>query len=161
MLVLILLGIQHVVDGSLRKFYPEPQFSLDDIPDQIGKHALITGATSGIGKAMAIELARRGAHVFVGARDEAKAQDTVAEIIGETGASAAMVEPLIIDLGSLASVKAAADLVNTRECVTMDAIFHDATSSASSLLVINVHLDVNLNDYTVLCARAHLHGWPM
>jgi NAD(P)-dependent dehydrogenase (short-subunit alcohol dehydrogenase family) len=110
-----LLCIQHAVDGSLRRVHPAPQFSLADIPDQSGKHALITGATSGIGKAMAMELARRGAHVLVGARDEGNAQETVAEIIGETGASAAMVEPLIIDLGSLASVKAAADLVNTRE----------------------------------------------
>lgn len=116
-LALILLCIQHAVDGSLRKIYPEPQFSLADIPDQSGKHALITGATSGIGKAMATELARRGAHVLVGARDEAKAQDAVADIIGETGVSPAMVEPLIIDLGSLVSVKAAADLVNARECV--------------------------------------------
>ena len=116
-LVLIVLCIQHVIDGSLRKFYPEPQFSLADIPEQAGKHALITGATSGIGKAIATELARRGAHVLVGARDETKAQETVAAIIGETGANPAMVEPLMIDLGSLASVKAAADLVNARECV--------------------------------------------
>eukprot|EP01046_Picozoa_sp_COSAG06_P002267 COSAG06_NODE_79_length_25437_cov_12.062673_26_plen_137_part_00 len=114
-LAICLLCIQHAVDGSLRRVHPAPQFSLADIPDQSGKHALITGATSGIGKAMAMELARRGAHVLVGARDEGNAQETVAEIIGETGASAAMVEPLIIDLGSLASVKAAADLVNTRE----------------------------------------------
>lgn len=154
-LVFILLGIQHTVDGSLRKFYPEPQFSLEDIPDQTGKHVLITGATSGIGKAMATELARRGAHVLVGARDEAKAQDTVAEIIGETGANAAMVEPLIIDLGSLASVKAAADLVNARECV-IDSVSHDGLSSASSLLLIDVHLDLNLNDCITLCVRMHL-----
>ena len=37
------------------------------------KVAIVTGATSGIGKAIAIELARRGAHVLVGARDDTKA----------------------------------------------------------------------------------------
>lgn len=136
-LALTLLCIQHFVDGSLRKLYPEPQFSLADIPDQAGKYALITGATSGIGKAIATELARRGAHVLVGARDEARAQDAVADIIGETGASPALVEPLIIDLGSLASVKAAADLVNAKECVMTDALSNDAPTSASFLLYID------------------------
>ena len=114
-MALSVLVLQTVLDGQIKTVYPAPQFSLAEMPDQSGTHALITGATSGIGKVMALELARRGAHVLVGGRDEAKVSAAVAEIIGETGVNAAMVEPLIFDLASLVSVKAAADLVNAKE----------------------------------------------
>ena len=50
--------------------------------DLRGKAALVTGSTSGIGKATAIALAARGAHVLVVGRDEQRAKDVVAEIEG-------------------------------------------------------------------------------
>ena len=48
--------------------------------DLKGKTALVTGSTSGIGKATAIALAARGAHVLVVGRNEQRAKDVVAEI---------------------------------------------------------------------------------
>ena len=48
--------------------------------DLKGKTALVTGSTSGIGKATAIGLAARGAHVLVVGRNEQRAKDVVAEI---------------------------------------------------------------------------------
>ena len=42
-----------------------------DIPDLTGKHFVITGGTSGIGKEAARELARAGAHVTITARNAA------------------------------------------------------------------------------------------
>jgi NAD(P)-dependent dehydrogenase (short-subunit alcohol dehydrogenase family) len=45
-----------------------------------GATALITGATSGIGRAIAIDLAASGAHVLVGGRDEKRGAEVVATI---------------------------------------------------------------------------------
>jgi NAD(P)-dependent dehydrogenase (short-subunit alcohol dehydrogenase family) len=47
--------------------------------------ALVTGSTSGIGKATAVALAARGAHVFVVGRNERRAEQVVAEIEGNAG----------------------------------------------------------------------------
>jgi len=46
----------------------------------IGKNALVCGASQGIGKACAIEIARRGASVTVVARDEAALKNVVASL---------------------------------------------------------------------------------
>ncbi len=45
-----------------------------------GVTALVTGATSGIGRATAVALARLGAHVAVSGRDEERGKEVVAEI---------------------------------------------------------------------------------
>jgi NAD(P)-dependent dehydrogenase (short-subunit alcohol dehydrogenase family) len=49
--------------------------------------ALVTGSTSGIGKATAIALAARGAHVLVVGRNEQRAKDVVAETEGNGGSA--------------------------------------------------------------------------
>jgi NAD(P)-dependent dehydrogenase (short-subunit alcohol dehydrogenase family) len=68
-----------------------------------GNVCLITGATSGIGRATAQGLAARGGTVVVGARDESLAQKTVADIKKETGNPA--VEYLLADLSVQAQVR--------------------------------------------------------
>jgi NAD(P)-dependent dehydrogenase (short-subunit alcohol dehydrogenase family) len=55
--------------------------------DLKGKTALVTGSTSGIGKATAVALAARGAHVLVVGRNEQRAKDVVAEIEGSGGSA--------------------------------------------------------------------------
>ena len=68
---------------------------------------LITGANSGIGKAGATELARRGWHVFAAARSPERGQAAVAQIQKDSGSIA--VELLEMDLASFDSVRRAVD----------------------------------------------------
>lgn len=65
---------------------------------------LVTGATSGIGREAARELARLGARVVLGVRDPVRGEE-VARAIRTAGGEA---EVLPIDLGSFASVREAA-----------------------------------------------------
>jgi NAD(P)-dependent dehydrogenase (short-subunit alcohol dehydrogenase family) len=53
--------------------------------DLAGHTALVTGATSGIGQAIALRLAREGAEVIVLGRDAARGAETVDAIIGAGG----------------------------------------------------------------------------
>lgn len=71
-----------------------------------GRTVIITGATSGIGRATAVALAGMGAELVLLCRDQAKGEATIAEIAAKTGNS--KVELLPADLASLASVRAAA-----------------------------------------------------
>ena len=71
--------------------------------DLTGKTALVTGSTSGIGRATAIALAARGAHVLVVGRNEQRAKDVVAEIEG-TGGRASFKLTTLSDLQSTQEV---------------------------------------------------------
>jgi NAD(P)-dependent dehydrogenase (short-subunit alcohol dehydrogenase family) len=53
--------------------------------DLHGQKALVTGATSGIGRAIALQLARDGADVIVHGRDAARGDETVEAITAEGG----------------------------------------------------------------------------
>jgi NAD(P)-dependent dehydrogenase (short-subunit alcohol dehydrogenase family) len=53
--------------------------------DLHGKVALITGASSGLGKVSAYELAAKGCHVFLACRNEQKAESVIRDIIDKTG----------------------------------------------------------------------------
>jgi len=66
-----------------------------------GKTSLITGATAGIGRVTALELARLGAKVFLVARDPARGEGLAREIREAGGAA----EVLVADLASQRSIR--------------------------------------------------------
>jgi 3-oxoacyl-[acyl-carrier protein] reductase len=68
-----------------------------------GKVSLVTGASRGIGRAIAKALAAEGAEVVLAARDTAKLADAVAEIAGAGGRA----EALALDVADRSSVEAA------------------------------------------------------
>jgi NAD(P)-dependent dehydrogenase (short-subunit alcohol dehydrogenase family) len=74
---------------------------------------LITGATDGLGKGVATELARRGATVLVHGRDRSRLDDTVDEIGQATGNE--RVRGYLADLSSLAAVRGLAEEVLAAE----------------------------------------------
>jgi NAD(P)-dependent dehydrogenase (short-subunit alcohol dehydrogenase family) len=79
------------------------------IPDQSGAVAVVTGANGGLGLEVARELARKGGHVVMAARDQAKAEAAVASIRDQVPGASLELQPL--DLASQASVREAAKRV--------------------------------------------------
>ncbi|HLN63413.1 MAG TPA: SDR family oxidoreductase [Symbiobacteriaceae bacterium] len=77
-----------------------------------GKIALVTGATSGIGKATALGLARMGATVVLVARDRVKGEATRAEIMANSDNRS--VDLLVADLSSQASIRQLAAAFNAK-----------------------------------------------
>lgn len=71
-----------------------------------GKVALVTGASSGIGKATALGLARMGATVVLACRDSERGEAARREIVKETNNDAVSVA--LVDLANLESVRSLA-----------------------------------------------------
>jgi NAD(P)-dependent dehydrogenase (short-subunit alcohol dehydrogenase family) len=81
-------------------------WSTDDIPDQSGKRAVITGVTGGLGIHTAIELARHGASLVITARDVRKADDAFSQIIKDSPGTS--VDVISLDLADLSDARRAA-----------------------------------------------------
>src|SRR5579863_855530 len=69
-----------------------------------GRIALVTGASQGIGRACALELARAGATVALAARNEAKLAEVAAEIVAADGKAAVFA----LDVANADSISAGA-----------------------------------------------------
>ena len=79
-----------------------------DIPDQGGRLALITGASSGLGLETARALAARGATVVLGCRSLARAEQARRELLPAAAAGGGAIDLLDLDLASLPRVRRAA-----------------------------------------------------
>lgn len=88
-----------------------------------GKTALVTGSTSGIGRAIALELAGNGATVIVSGRNPVRGEETVAAIKAAGGGARFVAG----DLGSLESVAALA-----QEAADTDILVNNAGAFAFS-----------------------------
>jgi dehydrogenase/reductase SDR family member 12 len=111
-----------------------PEFTSDARPSFAGRVAIVTGATSGLGRATATELARRGGSVHFLARDLARAERAQRQIAAE--ASCGQVSYGLADLDDLDSVRAFAREFGARHD-RLDVLIHGAGA---------IHRDYRVND---------------
>jgi NAD(P)-dependent dehydrogenase (short-subunit alcohol dehydrogenase family) len=116
----------------------EKQMSVSQSRDLQDEKALVTGATSGIGRAIALQLARDGAEVIVHGRDSERGAATVQEIIA-AGGRARFVEA---DLGKPSEVRRLA-----REAGDVDILVNNA-----GLAIFGPTAELDLEQFDVLFA---------
>jgi short-subunit dehydrogenase len=93
-------------------------------PARTGQWALITGGSSGIGRAHAFELAKRGFDLILVGRDVARLDQTASEISANHGVS---VHPIAQDLGEDSSAKKLIAAVGDREIGVYIAVAGEGT----------------------------------
>ncbi len=87
-------------------------WGIDDIPDQTGRIAVITGANTGIGYQAAWYLAGRGATIVLAGRDAARTKAAHDRLLGQL--PEARLDTVALDLASLQSVRQAAVEIRAR-----------------------------------------------
>ncbi len=119
-----------------------------------GKTALVTGASRGIGRAIAVEFARSGADVALVGRDVAALEETGAACANaRAGARAELFEADVTDQGAVERIVAAA----VERFGRLDCAIANAGQSVDALLLrlkaetIDHLLDVNLKSAFYLC----------
>lgn len=83
------------------------KWTVADIPPLTDRTTIVTGASSGIGYEIALQLAAHGAHVVLASRSQARTEQAARQI--KTAAPQASVEVQVLDLADLASVRRFAD----------------------------------------------------
>ena len=117
----LLLSLLNLVFGRV---YSKP---LPPAADLTGKIAIVTGANSGIGLNIAIELVRNNAIVYLACRNASKAREAVFQIISAVPNSADRVETLLLDTSSLSSVRECAERWKKSKS-SIDILIHNAGS---------------------------------
>ncbi len=98
-------------------------WSETDIPDQVGRVAIVTGGNGGLGLETVRQLGRKGAHVIMAARNMSKATKAAAEIRPDVSDS--LLEVRNLDLSSMASIEEFATGV-TSEYKSIHLLFNNA-----------------------------------
>jgi NAD(P)-dependent dehydrogenase (short-subunit alcohol dehydrogenase family) len=93
-----------------------------EIPSQLGKTAVVTGATGGLGYETALALAKAGAEVILTGRDDRKGQSAIEKISHEVIGAKIRYEHL--DLASLASIADFAQRMGVRQ--SLDLLINNA-----------------------------------
>jgi 3-hydroxybutyrate dehydrogenase len=123
-----------------------------------GKKALVTGASRGIGRAIALRFAREGAIVAAGVRSEAYGEELVAEIARE-GGNASWV---VLDVSDAASVATAVERA-ARPDRSLDLVVNNAGIGGITPLAGDERsdtlwrkiMDVNVNGTWRVCRAVH------
>uniref|UniRef100_A0ABM5ENR2 Dehydrogenase/reductase SDR family member 13 isoform X2 n=1 Tax=Pogona vitticeps TaxID=103695 RepID=A0ABM5ENR2_9SAUR len=107
-----------------------------------GKTVLLTGGNRGIGKATALDLARRGARVVLACRDPARGEAAAAELRRASGGG--QVRCMSLDLASLRSVRAFARAFLSSE-PRLDVLINNAGLSAEGASPDGLNLTFQVN----------------
>ena len=111
-----------------------------------GKICLVTGSTSGLGKATAFALAQQQATVILGCRDKQRGEAVLAEI--KAGSPAANVDLLLLDLSVQQSVRSAVTELENRYD-HLDVLINNAA-------VFKRHRTLTADGYETMFATNHL-----
>lgn len=98
------------------------------LPSQRGRVAVVTGASSGIGAAAAVSLARLGASVWLLGRDPCRTEDVARRArcaAHKGGATEARIEPVVLDLLDVAAVERFSERLRARH-LEVHALVHAA-----------------------------------
>ncbi|TWR24436.1 SDR family NAD(P)-dependent oxidoreductase [Mucilaginibacter pallidiroseus] len=87
-------------------------WTANDMPEQSGKTALVTGANSGIGFETAMALYRAGAHVILAGRNIERVENAVDRILSSNGEG--KLDSVVFSLSSLSEVKTAAEMISSK-----------------------------------------------
>lgn len=93
--------------------------------DLTGKVAIVTGANSGIGLHIVIELVRQKATGYLACRNTARAEEAISQIISAVPDSAHRIKTLLLDTSSLSSVRQCAERWKN-EGSEIDILVHNA-----------------------------------
>lgn len=83
------------------------KWSIDQVPSQLGRVAIVTGANSGIGYEVALGLVKKDVEVILACRNIQKAEEAKAKILHVH--PEAQLKPMMVDLSSLNEVRKFAD----------------------------------------------------
>lgn len=152
------MPIDRIVDGLLEatvvpgfsKIGPAVRRRLfhweDPAADLAGRVAVVTGSSSGIGRAIATDLARMGATVWVTSRSQERADRAAAEIADTAGAGATVGHG--VDMGELDEVRAFAARLRA-ETPAIDILLHNAGALTEERLTTSAGIEATLATHLV------------
>jgi NAD(P)-dependent dehydrogenase (short-subunit alcohol dehydrogenase family) len=123
-------AMEATVVGSFTRFGYSMRsrlYTWHELPDLTGRTIIITGPTSGLGYAAAVELSQFGADLILVGRDRDRTSATTQELNQLTGGN---VDYVIADMSDLASVRAAS--AELSELPRIDALLHNAGALLNS-----------------------------
>lgn len=123
--------------------------------DPKGKVVVVTGATSGLGQAFAVELAQQGARVILVGRDRARADETL-EQIRQVGGSA---EVVLGDVSTVAGAKQVGAAIRAK-APAIDVLVNNAggTFKTESKTAEGIETTFALNTLGAFVLERELHG---
>ncbi|KAK5175743.1 short-chain alcohol dehydrogenase [Saxophila tyrrhenica] len=96
-------------------FIPKPTLTETNLPDQKGRVVIITGGYAGCGKELAKILFQRNGTIYIAGRSSAKAEAAIDDIKTAFPKSQGRLEPMLLDLSDLRTIKPAVDAFLAKE----------------------------------------------